>query len=152
MFLIDIAVPRDIDPAVEKIDNAYLYNIDHLQGIVDENLRERLQEAEKAETIITEEAAHFSLWLNSLEVVPTIVALKGKVDAIIEGEMEKSRSWISNLGEEERTHIEILVSSIGNKILHDPITGLKKESEHGEADPYVAAVGRLFKLDTEEEE
>jgi glutamyl-tRNA reductase len=147
IFLIDIAVPRDIDPDSGKIDNVYLYNIDNLQDIVDDNVRERMKEAEKAERIVREEAFHYSRWLSSLEVVPTIVALRNKVDTIIEGEMTKAGSWMKSLGEEEREHVGILVSSIVNKILHDPIVGLKEESENGGADPYVAAVDRLFKLE-----
>ncbi|MBN2569218.1 MAG: glutamyl-tRNA reductase [Deltaproteobacteria bacterium] len=150
IFLIDIAMPRDIDPAADKIDNAYLYNIDNLQDIVDNNVRERIKQAEKAEVIIVEEVVKFSNWLNSLEVVPTIVALRSKIDTIIEGEMAKSDSWMKCFGEEEREHIGILVSSIVKKILHDPIIGLKEESENGGADPYVAAVERLFRLKEED--
>jgi len=150
MFLIDIAVPRDIDPDTGKIDNAYLYNIDNLQDIVDENVKERMKQAEKAELIIREEVINYSRWLSSLEVVPTIVALRKKIDDIIEGEMTRANSWMKGLGEEERENVEILVSSIVKKILHDPIIGLKEEGENGGADPYVAAVGKLFKLKEED--
>ncbi|MEA3487330.1 MAG: glutamyl-tRNA reductase, partial [Thermodesulfobacteriota bacterium] len=146
MFLIDVAVPRDIDPAAGKIDNVYLYNIDDLQGVVDENMENRLTEAEKAESIIDEEVARFSGWFATLEVVPTIVDLKNKTENIVKGEMEKSHSWMKNLGGEERENIEMLVNSIVNKILHDPVVGLKKESRNGEADSYVAVVKKLFKL------
>ncbi|MBN2570275.1 MAG: glutamyl-tRNA reductase [Deltaproteobacteria bacterium] len=150
MFLIDIAVPRDIDPDAGKIDNAYLYNIDNLQDIVDENVNERIKHAEKAELIIREEVTNFFRWLNSLEVVPTIVALRSKIDTIIEGEMTKANSWMKGLEKEKRENVGVLVSSIVNKILHDPIVGLKEEGENGGADPYVAAVGKLFKLKEED--
>jgi glutamyl-tRNA reductase len=150
MFIIDIAVPRDVDPAVEEIDNVYLYNIDNLQEIVDKNLRSRMEEAEKAETIISEEIINFTNWLNTLEVVPTIVSLKKKSDKVIEEEIEKSLSWTRNLTEEEREKIRILASSIANKILHDPITSLKEESQNSGADPYVAAIKKLFRLEEDD--
>ncbi len=147
LFIIDIAVPRDVDPVVAKTDNVYLYNIDNLQSVVDENMKNRISEAEKAEAIIEEEVTGFSGWLKRLQVVPTIVDLRGKVESIIQGEMEKAGSWMKNLDEGEKENIEILVNSIINKILHDPVTGLKEESENGGANPYVAVIKRLFKLD-----
>jgi len=138
MFLVDVAVPRDIDPDAGKIDNVYLYNIDDLQGVVDENMESRLNEAREAESIIDEEVARFSEWFATLEVVPTIVDLKTKTEDIVRGEMKRSHSWMKNLDGEERENIEILVNSIVNKILHDPVVGLKRESRDGEADPYVS--------------
>jgi glutamyl-tRNA reductase len=145
--LIDIAVPRDIDPEVNTIDNVYLYNIDNLQEIVDENISIRMREAEKAEAIIDEEVLKFSGWLKTLEAVPTIVSLKEKVDEITELELQKSASWMRTLGEEEKENIKILISSVTNKMLHDPITGLKEESQNDGAAPYIAAIRRLFRLD-----
>ncbi|MBN2180130.1 MAG: glutamyl-tRNA reductase [Deltaproteobacteria bacterium] len=147
LFIIDIAVPRDVDPALGKTDNVYLYNIDNLQSVVDDNMKNRINEAEKAETIIDEEVAEFSRWLKRLQVVPTIVDLRGKVESIIKGEMMRAGSWMKNLDEGERENVEILVNSIINKILHDPVTGLKEESENGGANPYVAVIKKLFKLD-----
>jgi glutamyl-tRNA reductase len=149
MFLIDIAVPRDVDPRVGDIDNVYLYNIDDLQEVVDENLRGRLMEAEKAEEIIDEEVVRFTEWYDTLEVVPTIVSLKEKADGIVKGELDKAGSWIKNLGEEERKNVEVLASSIVNKILHDPVTRLKEESRNDGAVPYIAVIRRLFKLERE---
>lgn len=146
LFLIDIAVPRDIDPAAGEIDNVYLYNIDHLQDVVDANREGRRAEAMKAEEIITEEVGAFERWFNALEVVPTIVALREKVEGIVKGELERSSTWLGKLGEEERNRVEILAASIVNKILHDPMTGLKEESRDKDALPFVAAVRRLFKL------
>jgi glutamyl-tRNA reductase len=146
LFLIDIAVPRDIDPAAGEIDNVYLYNIDHLQDVVDANREGRRAEAMKAEEIVAEEVASFERWFNALEVVPTIVALRNKVEGIMKGELEKSESWMRNLDEQERNRVEILAASIVNKILHDPMTGLKEESREKDALPFVAAIRRLFKL------
>ena len=147
LFLIDIAVPRDIDPAAGDIDNVFLYNIDNLQDIVDGNIKNRGQEAEKAEAIIEEEVMKYTRWHNTLEVVPTIVSLRGKAEGIVRGELEKSFSWMQNMTSEERKNIEILVGSIMNKILHDPIISLKEESQDYGVTAYVAALRRLFKLE-----
>jgi glutamyl-tRNA reductase len=100
----------------------------------------------KAEEIVAEEVAAFERWFNTLEVVPTIVALRDKVEGIMKGELEKSESWMRKLGEQERSRVEILAISIVNKILHDPMTGLKEESREKDALPFVAAIRRLFKL------
>lgn len=146
LFLIDIAVPRDIDPAAGEIDNVYLYNIDHLQDVVDANREGRRAEAMKAEEIVAEEVGAFERWFNTLEVVPTIVALREKVEGIVKGELERSAAWLRKLDEEERNRVEILTASIVNKILHDPLTGLREESRDRDALPFVAAVRRLFRL------
>jgi glutamyl-tRNA reductase len=146
LFLIDIAVPRDIDPEAGKIDNVYLYNIDNLQDIVDENLKTRKKEAELAETIIEEEIVKFQDWYNSLEVVPTIVSLKEKMESIVKGELAKSEPWLQKLTADERSSIEVMAASIINKILNDPIAGLKEESRDRSALPYIAALRRLFDL------
>jgi glutamyl-tRNA reductase len=147
LFLIDIAVPRDIDPAAGRIENVYLYNIDDLQAIVDENMQNRSKEAEKAEAIIAEEISHHVDWLNSLEVVPTIVSLRHKLEGIVKLELERSGAWLKNLSEEDRKNIEILAAAIVNKILHGPTVGLKEESRYRTEKQYVAAVRRLFGLD-----
>lgn len=149
LFLIDIAVPRDIDPETARLDNVYLYNIDDLQDIVDANRSIRLKEAERAEAIVEEEVRHYWEWYNTLEVVPTIVSLKEKTTEIIRGELERSSSWLQNLHEEERNHIEMLLSSVVNKILHDPIVGLKEKTMNRSAKPYIAAIKHLFNLEDE---
>lgn len=146
LFLIDIAVPRDIDPAAGEIENVYLYNIDHLQDVVDANRETRRAEAQKAEGIVSEEVAVFEAWFNALAVVPTIVALRGKLEGIVRGEFERSAHWLGGLSAEERSRIEGLTASVVNKILHDPIAGLKEESVERDELPYVAAVRRLFRL------
>ena len=147
LFLIDIAVPRDIDPAAGDMDKVYLYNIDNLQEIVDENMEIRKKEAAKAEVIIEEEVTKYQEWYNALEVVPTIVSLREKMEGIVRGELTRSGAWLQHLPEEEKKHIEMLAGAIINKILHDPITGLKEESRDQSALPYIAAVRRLFGLD-----
>jgi glutamyl-tRNA reductase len=146
LFLIDIAVPRDIDPEAGEIDNVYLYNIDHLQGVVDANREVRRAEADRAEAVVAEEVERFEAWFNALAVVPTIVALRARMEGILQGEMEKSSSWLEGLPAGDRSRVEQLVSTVVNKILHDPISGLKEESLERDELPYVAALRRLFRL------
>lgn len=146
LFIIDIAVPRDVDPAVGIIDNVFLYNIDDLQGIVDSNMKGRRAEALRAEEIVSEEVVRFSEWYQTLEVVPTIVDLKSKMESIMKAEIESS-SWIRKLSPEEQKNVEILASSILNKVLHDPISNLKDESRENGAVSCIAVIRKLFHLD-----
>jgi len=147
LFLIDIAVPRDIEPEAGERENVFLYNIDDLQEVVDENLRSRLEEARKAETIIEEEANKHQAWMNSLLAVPTIVSLKEKVAKITKQELEKSSSWLKNLSHDDRKRVEILLDSVVNKIVHDPITTLKEETQENGVTSFIAVARRLFRLD-----
>ncbi|MDZ4164499.1 MAG: glutamyl-tRNA reductase [Smithellaceae bacterium] len=147
LFLIDIAVPRDIDPRAGDLENVFLYNIDNLQEIVDENFQQRNVEAQKAQGIIDEEIAYYLAWLGSLGVVPTISSLRAKFDGIMKGELERSSSWLGRMGEENRRQVEILLASVINKLLHDPVVTLKEESGDNGAAAYIAAVRRLFRLE-----
>ena len=147
LFLIDIAVPRDIEPAASEIENIYLYNIDNLQDIVDENIHARRKEAIKAEKIVDEEVARFVNWQKELESVPTIVSLRNKAEDIVKAEMEKASGWIGNLNTDDQEKIVILVNSIVNKVLHSPVTVMKEESSDISSRDIVAAVRRLFRLD-----
>lgn len=149
LFLIDIAVPRDIEPEVGELDNAFLYNVDDLQEVVDDNLQNRRQEAEKAEAIIEEEVKKCQAWVNSLLVVPTIVSLRQKVEEIVKSELDKSSSWLGNLDEQTRKNVEIMTTAIVNKIIHSPIASLKEESQDDNGlTSSLVLVRRLFKLDT----
>ncbi len=147
LFLVDIAVPRDIDPAADGIENVYLYNIDNLQNIVDENAKNRRREALKAEEIIKEEVAQYANWLKELKAVPTIVSLRGKAEGIVRAELEKARTWMGNLENTDREKVEALVNSIVNKILHAPVAVMKEESVEFNSKDIVAAVRQLFRLD-----
>ncbi|AJF05632.1 glutamyl-tRNA reductase [Geoalkalibacter subterraneus] len=148
MFFIDIAVPRDIDPKVNDVDNVYLYDVDDLQEVVQSNLKERHKEAKKAEAIIDQEIHQFHQWLSCLDVVPTIVALREKFDEIRQAEVEKTLSNLKDLGKKERKAIEAMAAAIVNKALHAPITVLKKTQNGAEGDNYVEAVRTLFDLPT----
>ncbi|MGD0274700.1 MAG: hypothetical protein ABSB79_01370 [Syntrophales bacterium] len=113
---------------------------------MDENLASRRIEAEKAEEIITEEVKNFQAWYDTLQVVPTIVSLREKAESIIRAELERAFGWMQNLSEAERANVEAMVTAVVNKILHDPIIGLKEETQEESAAPYVAAIRQLFKL------
>ncbi|MEF9426465.1 MAG: glutamyl-tRNA reductase [Candidatus Mariimomonas ferrooxydans] len=146
MFIIDISVPRNIDPQINDIDNIYLYDIDDLQGVISTNIQERNKEAEKAERIVDEEVEAILKWHASLSAVPTIVALRDKAETIRKEELEKIHRKLGHLKEEEIKSIESLTSSIINKLIHWPIAALKSEVE--DKDTMVDIVRRAFALDT----
>jgi glutamyl-tRNA reductase len=147
LFLMDIAMPRDIDPAADDIENVYLYNIDHLQDIVDENMKNRRRESLKAEQIVHEEVAQYFNWLKELEAVPTIVSIRSKAEGIVRMEMEKASGWMEGLESADRDKVEALVNGIVNKILHAPVTAMKEESAEFQSQDIVAAARQLFRLD-----
>ena len=147
LFLIDIAVPRDIEPTADSIENVYLYNIDNLQDIVDENMKVRKKEALKAEAIVEEEVIHYNNWIKELEAVPTIVSLRAMAEGIVRQEMGKSLGFLQKLSEEDRGKVDNLVKSVVNKILHAPVTVLKEESSEVSSKGIVDAVRQLFRLD-----
>ncbi len=146
MFLIDIAVPRDIDPRVNDINNIYLYDVDDLQEVVQANMKERQKEAKKAEALVLSEVDQFHQWLGTLDVVPTITALRAKFEAIRKEEVQKTLSRFGDLGKKERKAIEAMTSAIINKALHHPFTLLKQCSDESSCDAYVDAVRTLFDL------
>ena len=147
LFLIDIAVPRDIDPAASSLENVYLYNIDNLQDIVDENMNIRKKEAIKAEMIVEEEITRYVSWQKEQESVPTIVSLRNKAEEIVRTEMDKAAGWMQKLDKEEREKVGSLVNSIVNKLLHTPVAALKEESSEFSSKDIVATARRLFRLD-----
>lgn len=146
MFLIDISVPRNIDPSVRHIDDAFLFDIDDLKFRVEQNRGERLQEAEKAEHMVLEEVGSVRQWLQSLEVTPTIVALRGRAEDIKRIELEKALGRLAHLSPEERALVEGLASSIVNKLLHNTMVTLKTEVASAEGAAFVEAARRFFNL------
>jgi len=148
IFLIDIAIPRDIEPLVNKIEGVYLYNIDDLQTVVQENLGERRQEAEKGEAIVELEVEKFMKWTKTLHSTPTVIALKEKLEAIREGELARLNGKLSNLSPEEREVVDLITRSIVNKIAHDPISFLKKTGLTSKQNMYLDVVQRVFKLES----
>jgi len=150
MFCIDLSVPRNFDPRINQLDNVYLYDVDDLAQVAEENLGERAREAEKAEGIVSEEVESFWRWLDHLEVVPTIVALRDKVEAIRLGELQKTLNQLKDLSPKEREALESMTAAIVNKILHTPIARLKQRDPRTEAF-YIDATRRLFDLEGPDE-
>ena len=146
IFFIDIAVPRDIDPQVNRLTNSYVYDIDDLQGVIDDNIEDRQREAIKGERIVDEAVIHFREWYASLEVVPTIVALRNKLESIAETEIRKTLQS-NKIPEASTGAIEKMAGALINKILHDPTMFLKKDSMPGDKSKYIDTVRKLFKLD-----
>ncbi len=150
VFIIDISVPRNIDPEINDLENVYLYNVDDLQGVVDSNMFERQREAEKAERIVAEEVETFLRWQASLDSVPTIIALREKAEEVRREELEKLFNKIGDLGEKEKEAIEYMATAIMNKLIHPPTAALKGDTENKEM--LVAAVRRLYGIDGEKHE
>jgi len=146
MFFIDIAVPRDIDPKVNDVENVYLYTVDDLQEVVASNLQQRAEEAKKAEGIVDEEIGQFFKWLSSLDVTPTIVALRTKFDEIRRAELEKTLASWKELPPDADKRLEALTNAMMNKLLHPPTSLLKKAGQGGRTDLYVDALRQLFEL------
>jgi glutamyl-tRNA reductase len=144
LLLIDIAVPRDVDPAVRAIESVYLYDIDDLQSVAEANRRARQKESAAVEAIVQEEAARFLDWSRSLGVVPTISALRRDAEKMRRAEVAKTLAHLPDLTDEEKQHIESLSEAIVKKLLHRPISRLKAK-DGGQA--YVEAVRELFGID-----
>lgn len=147
MFLIDISVPRNIDPAVRHVDNAFLFDIDDLKHRVEQNRAERVQEAEKAERMVIEEVGVLLEWMKSLEVTPTIVSLRNRVDEIKRTEVEKVLSRLAHLSPQDRDVVENMASSIVNKLIHRTMVTLKSEVNSSSGPAFVEAARRFFNLD-----
>jgi len=126
VFFIDIAVPRDVDPRVNDLDNVYLYDIDDLQRVVDANRAERLQEAALAETLVEEEVESFHVWLRGLDAGPAIAALRERCHRLKDEELERFLSRHRDLPEAKRREIAALLNGLVNRILHEPSVGLKR--------------------------
>ncbi len=147
LFFIDIAVPRDIDPEINRLNNAYVYDIDDLKGVVDENVQDRQKEAVKGERIVDEAVIRFRQWLEGLEVVPTVVALRQKMEAIAEAEVKKTLQALPHLSPRDQEAIHRMTHAMLNKILHDPTLFLKGQGYHDDKSAYVDFARKLFKLD-----
>ena len=149
IFLIDLAVPRCVDPAVNQLDGVYLYDIDDLETVVVDNQGARTREAVKAEAIVETEVDAFWRWLGSLDAVPTIVALREKIEAMRRAELERMLASLPDPTPEQRAAIDRLTVSLVNKILHGPLSALRRHQAGAEEAFYVEAARRLFRLGTD---
>ncbi|MCU5702897.1 glutamyl-tRNA reductase [Bacillus wiedmannii] len=152
LFMVDIAVPRDIDPAIDELEGSFLYDIDDLQGVVEANRAERLKEAEKIQFMIEEEMVLFKTWLSTLGVVPLIAALRDKALAIQSETMESLERKIPNLSDRERKVISKHTKSIINQLLKDPILVAKEIAAEEGADEKLALFAKIFDLEMEDVE
>ncbi|PGV64645.1 glutamyl-tRNA reductase [Bacillus cereus] len=150
LFMVDIAVPRDIDPAIDELEGSFLYDIDDLQGVVEANRAERLKEAEKIQFMIEEEMVLFKTWLSTLGVVPLISALRDKALAIQSDTMESLERKIPNLSDREKKVISKHTKSIINQLLKDPILVAKELAVEEGADEKLALFAKIFDLEVEE--
>ncbi len=146
MFFIDIAVPRDVDPEMNKIDGIFVYDIDDLQQAVSSHVADRKKEAETAENIVNDEVLKFHARLQTLDVVPTIVSLQDHLETIRQAEIDRVRGRLGALSTDQEMAVEALTRGIVNKIMHTPISTLKTAARDPESTTVVDLVRRLFNL------
>ena len=151
LFFIDLAVPRDVDPAVGELDSVFLYNIDDLSNVVAESLQSRMREAERAEAIVLEEAQSYERWAEAEQVTPTIVALRERIRAILEAEVDRSLGGkLRHLTKADRDALMVMVEAALNKVLHPATTGLRRmavdPNSRSDLEQAVATLRYLFEL------
>ncbi len=146
MFFIDIAVPRDVDPEMNKIDGIFVYDIDDLQQAVSSHVADRKKEAEKAEAIVNGEVDKFHARLQTLDVVPTIVSLQDHLETIRQAEIDRVRGRLGSMTTDQELAVEALTRGIVNKIMHTPISTLKTAARDHESTTVIDLVRRLFNL------
>jgi glutamyl-tRNA reductase len=146
LFFIDIAVPRDVEPGVGTLADVYCYDIDELQQVVDANIRERAREAQRAETLVEREVGKFVARLSDVEIIPTIVSLRDRLESIRVGEVRKALARLPDASPQTREAMEALSTAIVNKVLHAPITKLRESSRAGAGRSLMELVHELFGL------
>jgi glutamyl-tRNA reductase len=144
---VDIAIPRDVEAAVGDVDNVFLYDIDDLRQIVDDNLARRRAEIPVAERIVREASEDFWAWHGSRDVVPVIRELRGQAEAVRRSEVERALRKLDHLGAEDREMVDRLTRQILNKVLHGPTVRLREAASNGRAAAVVHAARYLFELD-----
>ena len=150
LLLIDLAVPRDLDPQIHQLDGCYLYDIDDLQAIVSETLAGRKSEAARAESLVAAEAEKFHEWHASLDVVPAIASLRARAEEIREAELRKAEAVLGRLDDAQRKAVESMTSQIVNKLLHMPTVRMKQAAVSADGVIYAEAVRHLFGLGEDE--
>jgi glutamyl-tRNA reductase len=146
IFIIDVAVPRDVESSVGDIEQVFLYNVDDLQSIVTENMSRRAAEIERAEAIVSEELARFAAWQRSRGAIPTIVALRQRFEAIRRAELQRLDAKLAALPPEARSKVDEVTRLIVEKLLLEPTERLKALPDEETQLAYTEAVNRLFRL------
>ncbi|HEY7207572.1 MAG TPA: glutamyl-tRNA reductase [Gaiellaceae bacterium] len=150
LLLVDLAVPRDIDPAILELDGCYLYDVDDLDAVVSDTLSGRRREAERAEAIVAGEADSFRSWQASLDVVPAIASLRARAEEIREAELQRVEARLGTLTESQRRAVESLTSRIVDKLLHLPTVRMKQAAAAADGVIYAETVRHLFGLGEDE--
>ncbi len=146
VFLIDIAVPRNIEPEVNQLDNVFLYDIDDLGKVVETNIQGRVDVAKEAEDIIVEEVERMMMRLKTREVAPTIVSLQEQLELYRKGEIDRQRARLGSLTAQQEEAIDAITRGIVNKIAHGPITELRKQATDPSGVHLITTIRRLFRL------
>jgi glutamyl-tRNA reductase len=147
MFLIDIAVPRNIEPTVNALDNVFLYDIDDLQKVIETNLQGRMDSAKEAEAIVHEEVERMMARLKAREVAPTIVKLQDELERLRAAEVARMRTKLGALTPEQEQAIEALTKSMINKIAHGPISEIRRQASQPDGHYIINAVRKVFRLE-----
>ncbi|MCC7418030.1 MAG: glutamyl-tRNA reductase [Acidobacteria bacterium] len=150
LFIIDIAVPRDVEAGAGDVEQVFLYNIDDLQAVVQENLSKRSSETAQAEAIVSDEVERFNAWLNSREAVPTVVALRQRFEAIRQSELRRLEPKLAGLGPDARARVDEVTRLIVEKLLINPTEQLKSLPDADTVAAYSDALNRLFNLTADE--
>ncbi|MBI2915210.1 MAG: glutamyl-tRNA reductase [Firmicutes bacterium] len=151
LFLIDIAVPRDVEPAVHRLEGVYLYNIDDLKSVVAANIEQRSKELGNVESIVAEELSKFAAWMREQETAPVIAAFRRRAEEVRERELLRTLRRLKGLSEDEVRRLEAMTRAIVNKILHSPTAGLRESAHIGNGRMHLDAVARLFGIEALEE-
>jgi glutamyl-tRNA reductase len=150
-LLVDLAVPRDVDPALSRIDGCFVYDIDDLEAVVEASLSGRRAEAARAERVVAEEAERFRQWQASLAVVPAISSLRAQAESIRAAELARAEGRLARLSDSERRAIEAMTAQIVNKLLHLPTVRMKEAAVSSDGVVYAEVVRHLFGLGEEEQ-
>jgi glutamyl-tRNA reductase len=146
LFVVDIAVPRDVEKAAGKLGNVYLYDVDDLEGVVAENLKERRKEVRQAERIVEEELAHFATWLRTQDAVPVIKQLREQFTDVVRAEAERTAQLLHLDEAQQRQVLEAMAAAIVNKLLHQPTQELKRQAQDPSGARLARSVRELFHL------
>ncbi len=147
VFVIDIGVPRNVEPSVNELDNVFVYDIDDLQRVVENNVEARRHEAEEAEGIVAEEVERMLSRLKTRDVVPTIIGLQEQLENLRAAEVARMRGKFGNLTREQEEALEALTRSIVNKVAHTPITELRRQASQPEGSHFINVVRKVFRLE-----